>query len=207
LTQNSAKSQTRQWIEAFVIALAIAMFIRAFILHPYRIPSSSMEDTLLKGDHLMATKYNYGITLPFTTSKIIGKNILPERGDVIIFTFHENKSLDFVKRVVGLRGDTVEVRHKKLYVNGKEYITGHEKHTDSFDFTDGPSRVRDNFGPVKIDPEHVFAMGDNRDQSYDSRFWGQLPIENVKGKALIIYFSWDMGNFLQRLKRIGNIIR
>jgi signal peptidase I len=196
-----------EWIQAFVIALALALVIRAFLLHPYRIPSSSMEDTLLKGDHIMATKYNYGLTIPFTTRKIWGSDIVPARGDVIIFTFPQNRSLDYVKRVVGLPGETVEVRHKRIYINGKEYINGHEKHTDTNDITTGSGRIRDNFGPVVIRPRHVFTMGDNRDQSYDSRFWGQLPIENIKGKALVIYFSWDGTKRLPLFGRIGRIIR
>jgi signal peptidase I len=201
------KSQRREWIEAFVVALILALFIRAFILHPYRIPSSSMEDTLLKGDHIMATKYNYGMTLPFTTTKIWGRDIVPERGDIIIFTFPKNKSLDFVKRVIGLPGDTVQISHKKVYINGREYVTGHEKYTDNRDLTQGPSSIRDNTGQIKIKPGYVFAMGDNRDQSYDSRFWGQLPVEYIKGKAGIIYFSWDNLLGKPRMSRIGSLIK
>ncbi|HEY9160094.1 MAG TPA: signal peptidase I [Desulfomonilia bacterium] len=201
------KSQRREWIEAFIIALILALFIRAFILHPYRIPSSSMEDTLLKGDHIMATKYNYGMTLPFTTKKIWGRDIIPARGDIIIFTYPKNKSLDFVKRVIGLPGDTVQISHKKVYINGREYAMGHEKYTDNRDFTQGPSSIRDNTGPLKIKPGYVFAMGDNRDQSYDSRFWGQLPVEYIKGKAGIIYFSWDNILGRPRFSRIGSLIK
>ena len=206
ITQKK-KSQGREWIEAIVIALVLAFVIRAFILHPYRIPSSSMEDTLLKGDHIMATKYNYGLTLPFTTTKIWGRGIVPNRGDIVIFTFPQNKSLDFVKRVIGLPGDTIQVSHKRVYINGREYVTGHEKHTDNLDLTQGPSSIRDNSGPIKIKPGYVFAMGDNRDQSYDSRFWGQLPVEYIKGRARIIYFSWD--NFLDRPRfaRVGSLIK
>jgi signal peptidase I len=207
LLTEKKKSQRREWIEAFIIALVLALFIRAFILHPYRIPSSSMEDTLLKGDHIMATKYNYGMTLPFTTKKIWGRDIVPARGDIIIFTYPKNKSLDFVKRVIGLPGDTVQISHKKVYINGREYATGHEKYTDNRDFTQGPSSIRDNTGPVKIKPGYVFAMGDNRDQSYDSRFWGQLPVEYIKGKAGIIYFSWDNILGRPRFSRIGSLIK
>jgi signal peptidase I len=206
LTQKK-KSQGREWIEALVIALALAMVIRAFILHPYRIPSSSMEDTLLKGDHIMATKYNYGLTIPFTTTKIWGRDIIPGRGDIVIFTFPKNKSLDFVKRIIGLPGDTLQVISKRVYINGREYVTGYEKYTDSQILRLGPGSLRDNTGPIKIKPGYVFAMGDNRDQSYDSRFWGLLPVEYIKGKARIIYFSWDNLDSRPRFARIGTLIK
>jgi len=205
--QPVKKGALREWTEALIFALILALIIRAFLIQAYRIPSSSMEDTLLKGDHILATKYNYGVTVPFTTNKLFGKDIIPKRGDIIIFTFPQNPSLDFVKRVVGLPGDKVEIKNKKVFVNGKGYDEGHEKYTDPFIVDKGISVIRDNMPETIIKPGHVFVMGDNRDQSYDSRFWGQLPIDNVKGKALIIYFSWDMDNVTGRLKRIGHIIR
>jgi len=206
MISRTTKSTGREWIEILVIALALALFIRAFILHPYKIPSQSMEDTLLKGDHIMATKFSYGMTIPFTTYKIWGKDIVPKRGDVVIFTFPKEPSLDFVKRVIGLPGDTLQVKNKRVLINGKEYLDGHEKFTDAFLLTDGPNQARDNLGPLVVAAGHVFVMGDNRDKSYDSRFWGQLPIENIKGKALIIYFSWDGQNHALRLERIGTLI-
>jgi len=206
MMSRATKSTGREWIEILVIALVLALFIRAFILHPYKIPSQSMEDTLLKGDHIMATKFSYGMTVPFTTYKIWGKDIVPQRGDVVIFTFPKEPSLDFVKRVIGLPGDTLQVKNKRVLINGKEYLNGHEKFTDSFLLSDGPNQARDNLGPLVIEPGHVFVMGDNRDKSYDSRFWGQLPVENIKGKALIIYFSWDGENHAPRLERIGSLI-
>jgi len=201
------KSAAREWTEALIIALILALIIRAFLLQAYRIPSSSMEDTLLKGDHILATKYNYGMTIPFTTHKLWGKDIVPHRGDVIIFSFPNNTSVDFVKRVIGLPGDTIEVRDKKVYVNGTPFTAGHEKYTDPYIVTEGQGRMRDNMPAVVVQKGHVFAMGDNRDQSYDSRFWGQLPVENIKGKALIIYFSYERGNMLSRLARIGHVIK
>lgn len=201
------KSVAREWGEALVVAFIIAMIIRAFLLQAYRIPSSSMEDTLLKGDHLLATKYNYGMTVPYTTHKFWGADRIPERGDIIIFTFPVNHRMDFVKRVIGLPGDVIEVRDKKVYINGENFALEAEKHTDPYLVTTGPGKVRDNFGPVTVKPGHIFAMGDNRDQSYDSRFWGQVPIENIKGKALIIYFSWDSERHLPRFSRFFHIIR
>ena len=201
------KGQLREWGEALLFAIILAIIIRAFLIQAYRIPSSSMEDTLLKGDHILATKYNYGVTVPFTTYKIIGRDIIPKRGDIVIFTFPMNHEMDFVKRVVGLPGDTVAIINKKVFINGKEYKQGHEKYTDPYIVDRGISVVRDNMPETVIKPENIFVMGDNRDQSYDSRFWGQLPLENIKGKALIIYFSWDRSNFFNRLLRIGHLVK
>ncbi|MCE5276001.1 MAG: signal peptidase I [Syntrophaceae bacterium] len=206
MSGDKKKSVARDWAEALAVAFVIAMIIRAFILQAYRIPSSSMEDTLLKGDHILATKYTYGLTVPFTTKKIWGADRIPKRGDIIIFTFPENHAMDFVKRVIGLPGDTIEVREKKVYINGKPFATSFEKYTDPFILSQGPGRVRDYFGPVVVSPGHVFAMGDNRDQSYDSRFWGQVPIENIKGKALAIYFSWQAEKPWIRYWRIGHLV-
>ena len=207
MKREQRKSAARDWAEARVVAFIIAMIIRAFVLQAYRIPSSSMEDTLLKGDHILATKYNYGLTIPFTTNKFWGQSRVPERGDIVIFTFPLDKSMDFVKRVIGLPGDTVEVKDKKVYINGELYSIQAEKHTDPFILNQGQGKARDNFGPVTIDPGYCFVMGDNRDQSYDSRFWGLVPIENIKGKAFIIYFSWDGDRNWIRFDRIGNLIR
>jgi len=204
-TEN--KGQLREWGEALIFALILALIIRAFLIQAYRIPSSSMEDTLLKGDHILATKYNYGVTVPFATYKIFGRDIIPKRGDIIIFTFPQNHEMDFVKRVVGLPGDTVEIVNKKVFINKKEYVQGHEKYTDPLIVDRGISVIRDNMPETLIKSGYIFVMGDNRDQSYDSRFWGQLPIENVKGKALIIYFSWDSNHFFKRLLRIGHIVK
>jgi signal peptidase I len=205
--KSQDKGQLREWGEALFFALILALIIRAFLIQAYRIPSSSMEDTLLKGDHILATKYNYGVTMPFTTYKIFGRDIIPKRGDIIIFTFPQNHEMDFVKRVVGLPGDTITIINKKVFVNGKEYVQGHEKYTDPYIVDRGISVIRDNMPETLITAGNIFVMGDNRDQSYDSRFWGQLPLENVKGKALIIYFSWDPNDFFKRLLRIGHIVR
>jgi signal peptidase I len=206
LSKDKKKNVARDWAEALVVAFVIAMIIRAFVLQAYRIPSSSMEDTLLKGDHILATKYNYGLTIPFTTRKMWGEDKVPDRGDIVIFTFPGNHSMDFVKRVIGLPGDTVEVRDKKVYVDGELYKIPYEKYTDPFILSQGQGKVRDNFGPDVVEAGHCFVMGDNRDQSYDSRFWGQVPIQNIKGKAFIIYFSWDSEKHWVRLSRLGHIV-
>ena len=207
MTNEKKKGVVRDWAEALLVAFVIAMFVRAFILQAYRIPSSSMEDTLLKGDHILATKFNYGLTIPFTTKKIWGADRIPARGDVIIFTFPANHEMDFVKRVIGLPGDVIEIKDKKVFINGSRFKIPQEKYIDPFTLTQGPGRVRDFYGPIRVSPEHVFVMGDNRDQSYDSRFWGQVPIGNIKGKALIIYFSWTNKYPWVRYWRIGHPVK
>lgn len=201
------KSAGREWLDALIVAFILAMIIRAFLLQAYRIPSSSMEDTLLKGDHILATKYNYGMTIPFSTHKFWGADKIPERGDVVIFTFPLDHDKDFVKRVIGLPGEVVSIKNKIVYINGEAFKSGYEKYTDPYIITEGTGRIRDNLGPIKVKQRHVFVMGDNRDQSYDSRFWGQVPIEYIKGKVLILYFSWDSKRHGVRFSRIGHLVR
>ncbi len=205
--KKGKKGVLREWGEALVVAFVLAMIIKAFLLGSYWVPSSSMEDTVFKNDWLLATKFNYGSTIPFTTDKIWGKDIVPKRGDVVIFSFPLDKSVDFVKRVVGLPGEKVAVKDKKVFVNGKELILGHEKYADPNIINGGESAVRDNMQEITIPKGMVFVMGDNRDNSFDSRFWGPLSIQNIKGKALILYFSWDKDNIIKRLGRIGHVIR
>jgi signal peptidase I len=183
------------------------MIIKAFLLGSYWVPSSSMEDTVFKNDWLLATKFNYGSTIPFTTDKIWGKDIVPKRGDVVIFSFPLDKSVDFVKRVVGLPGEKIAIKDKKVFINGRELILGHEKYADPNIINNGESAVRDNMQEITVPKGMVFVMGDNRDNSFDSRFWGPLSIQNIKGKALILYFSWDKNNILKRLGRIGRLIK
>ncbi len=201
------KGILREWGEAIVVAFILAMVIKAFLLGSYWVPSSSMEDTVFKNDWLLATKFNYGSTIPFTTDKIWGKSIVPERGDVVIFSFPLDKSVDFVKRAVGLPGEKVAIKDKKVFINGQELVLGHEKYADPNIIREGESAVRDNMPEITIPPGMVFVMGDNRDNSFDSRFWGPLSIQNIKGKALILYFSWDKNNILKRLGRIGHLIK
>jgi signal peptidase I len=200
------KGALREWAEALVVAFILAMIIKAFILGSYWVPSSSMEDTVFKNDWLLATKFNYGSTIPFTTDKLWGKDIVPKRGDVIIFSFPLDKSVDFVKRVVGLPGERIAIKDKKVFINGKELVLGHEKYTEPV-IRRGEAAIRDNMPEMTIPQGMVFAMGDNRDNSFDSRFWGPLSIQNIKGKALILYFSWDKDHILKRLGRIGHVIR
>lgn len=199
------QSKLWDWIKSLFIALIIALFIRTFIVQAYKIPSGSMIPTLLIGDYLLVNKLAYGIRNPIEDDFLYFKRI-PERQEVVVFTYPLNKKLDFIKRVIGLPGDTVEIINKKVYVNGKPLKEPYVKFTDPEIY---PKEItfRDNYGPVKVPPNHIFVLGDNRDQSYDSRFWGFVPIRYIKGKALIIYFSLDSNSFKIRFNRIGKLIK
>jgi signal peptidase I len=165
-----------------------------------------MEPTLLIGDHLLVNKFAYGIKLPLIDKKVLVFNE-PEREDIIVFIFPQDKTKDFIKRVIGVPGDTIEIRKKKIYINGKLWQDSHGVYRDSEVTSLVP---RDNFGPVVVPPGHVMVMGDNRDRSYDSRFWGFVPFDQIKGKALILYWSWDKLSddiwHKIRYKRIGQLI-
>ncbi len=203
-TTVQTKSQTREWIESIVIALILALFIRTFVVQAFKIPSGSMEPTLLIGDHLLVSKFIYGTKIPFTDIKVLPLKE-PERGDVIVFIYPVDPSKDFIKRVIGLSGDKVEVINKKVYVNDKPIEDIHAHHADNLIIPKG-SESRDNFGPVTVPKDSLFVMGDNRDRSYDSRFWGFVNKSEIKGKAFIIYWSWNSDRFLPRLARIANLI-
>ncbi len=193
-----------EWIKSILIALLLALFIRTFIVQAYKIPSGSMEPTLLVGDYILVNKLAYGIRNPIKDGYIVmwGK---PHRKDIVVFAWPVNPKIDFIKRVIGLPGDTVQIVNKKVYVNGKLLKEPYVRHTDKNILPAGIS-PRDNYGPIKVPPGDVFVMGDNRDESYDSRFWGFVPIKNIKGKAMIIYFSWDSKHFRIRFNRIGKLI-
>jgi signal peptidase I len=180
----------KDWIEPIIIALILVFFIKTFFIQNFKIPSSSMEDTLLIGDHLFAVRFLYGTKIPLTKINIL-KIRNPKPGDVIVFKYPEDPSKDFIKRCVAIEGQTVEIKNKKVYVDGKlQELPKHAKFIDNailpIDFG-----VRDNFPATKVSPKNLFAMGDNRDNSNDSRFWGFVPYENIKGKALFIYWSID----------------
>ena len=203
-SRKKKKSGLRENIEAILVAIVLALFIRTFVIQAFKIPSGSMKETLLIGDHILVNKFIYGIKIPFTQTTIVPIKD-PKPGDIVVFEFPEDPEKDFIKRVIGVAGDVVEVHDKKVYVNHK--LLNHDPgiYTDPYSF---PASVqpRDNFGPVKVPPNSFFVMGDNRDQSYDSRFWGFVDLKAVKGKALIIYWSWDKTNFGVRWNRIGHIL-
>ena len=180
----------RDWIEPILIAFVLAVFIRIFLFQPFKIPSGSMEDTLLVGDQLIAVKFLYGTKLPFLPHRIL-KIRDPRPGDIVVFKFPQDPSKDFIKRCIAVGGQKVEIRDKEVFVNGvKQPFPRHGKFIDSavLPATFGP---RDNLGPVIVPPGHIFVMGDNRDNSNDSRFWGFVSYENIKGKAVVLYWSWN----------------
>ena len=183
-----------------IIALVIALGIRTFLLQPFIIPSGSMLDTLHIGDRLFVTKFSYGIHLPFMPKEIISTGE-PQRGDIIVFPYPEDPSQDYIKRVVGIPGDVLEIRDKQLYRNGEAVQEAYIKHPDST-----LMGRRDNMPPTTVPSGKVFVMGDNRDQSMDSRFWGFVNKDTIVGKAFVIYWSsTDWVNI--KWDRIGTMLR
>jgi len=201
---KNRKSVVREWSEAIIIAILIALFIRTFVVQAFKIPSGSMKPTLQIGDHLLVNKFIYGIKIPFVRKTLLPINN-PRREDIVVFIYPMDRSKDFIKRVVGIAGDTIEIRNKKIYLNGSLYNDGHGVYTDRR-FFPASIQPRDNFGPVTVPAEHIFVMGDNRDQSYDSRFWGFVDLKDVLGKAFIIYWSWNKTNNDVRWSRLGSIL-
>ena len=198
------KSQFREYAEAIAWALALAFIIRTGVVQAFKIPSGSMENTLLVGDYLLVNKFVYGLKLPFSDQRIL-KIHDPKRGDVMVFEYPVNRSQDFIKRVIGVPGDVISERDKVVYVNGVPYRNPHEIHTDDR-VLPGATSPRDNFGPIKVPVNSYFMMGDNRDNSYDSRFWGFVKNGDIKGKAFIKYWSWDHDSWKVRWDRIGHLI-
>lgn len=201
------KSQLRDWTEALIVAAILALIIRTFFVQAFKIPSGSMEDTLLIGDHLLVNKFIYGTQLPFLEESILTIRE-PARGDIIVFEFPEDrdksyfKRRDFIKRVIGLPGDTIEIRNKNVFINGERYLTPEAVYKDG-NLTPGP---RDNMRPLIVPERSYFVMGDNRDRSYDSRFWRFVDRSEIKGLAFIKYWSWDSEQFMPRFSRIGRLI-
>jgi signal peptidase I len=201
---KSKKRLLREYTEAIITALVLALVIRAFVIQAFKIPSGSMIPTLLIGDHILVNKFLYGTKIPFTDKRILVLRN-PEKGDVIVFKYPENPKKDFIKRVIATEGDVVEERNKVIYLNGKAVMEPFVQHVDSL-LRLGINDPRDNFGPLTIPKDKLFVMGDNRDQSYDSRFWGFVDLKAVVGKALIIYWSWNPDNFV-KFNRIGRLIQ
>lgn len=202
---SKPKSKLQEYIEAIILAILIAFFIRTFVIQAYKIPSGSMKPTLQIGDHILVTKFNYGVKLPLIRSTVIPVGA-PRRGDIVVFIYPEDPSKDFIKRLIGLPGDTIEVRDKKILVNGLPWKDAHGVNVDSL-IIPGSVQPRDNFGPVKVPEGSLFVMGDNRDESYDSRFWGFVPMKDVLGKALIIYWSWNREEYGVRWSRMGTLLQ
>ena len=200
------KSTLREYSESIGIAVAIALLLRAFVVEAFQIPSGSMIPTLEVGDHIFVAKFSYGLVVPFSNKKIFEFNA-PSRGDVIVFKYPQDPSIDYIKRVVGLPGEKLELRHNELFINDKpmprELVGPYRDGDDEQDrelwheqlgekqheaLQDG-SRPPQNFGPIMVPAGNVFVMGDNRDNSSDSRVWGPVTHDLIKGKALIVWWS------------------
>jgi signal peptidase I len=192
------------------VALILAVFIRTYFVQAFKIPSGSMEDTLLVGDHLLVNKFLYGTRLPVIDREVLQVRT-PERGDVIVFEFPQDagepyfKRRDFIKRVVGLPGDVVEIRNKQVYVNGQSLNFPQEVHKEQ-DVLPPEVSPRDFLRAVRVPEGKYFAMGDNRDRSFDSRFWGFVDHSKIRGKAWVKYWSWDPDKGGPRWNRIGRLI-
>ncbi|MCK9231261.1 MAG: signal peptidase I [Syntrophales bacterium] len=199
------KSKIQEYVEAIILAILIAFFIRTFVIQAFKIPSGSMKPTLLIGDHILVNNFIYGVKVPYLRSTILPFRE-PKRGDIVVFIYPEDRSKDFIKRVVGVAGDTLEIRNKKIFLNGLPYDDKHGVYVDDF-IIPGAIQPRDNFAPVTVPKESLFVMGDNRDQSYDSRFWGFVEQKDVMGKAMVIYWSWNREAFGVRWSRLGKILR
>ena len=199
-----AKGKIRENVEALVIAIILALFIRTFVVQAFKIPSGSMQNTLLIGDYILVNKFIFGVKEPFTDVTVIPIKA-PQRGDIIVFKYPEDPTKDFIKRVVALGGDTVRIENKKVYVNGELQDHPQAIHVDSRTFPKD-FQPRDNYGPAVVPEGKLFVMGDNRDESNDSRFWGFVDVSAVRGKAFMIYWSWDKSDFDVRWKRLGDII-
>lgn len=193
----------REYAEALIFAMVLAFFIRSFVIQAFKIPSGSMLPTLEIGDQLLVTKFNYGLKIPFTDKNIITYGN-PEFADIIVFEYPEDPSKDFIKRVIGIPGDVIEVRDKVLYRNDKrvaneQYIINRDAQV--------MLETRDNFGPVTVPEGEYLTLGDNRDESYDSRFWGFVKREKIVGKAWRLYWSYDAETRSIRWNRIGKELK
>jgi signal peptidase I len=209
------KSVVREYFESIVIAVILALFVRTWVVQAFKIPTGSMENNLLIGDHLLVNKFIFG-----PTPLRIGRALLPvrpiHRGDIVVFKYPEEPDRDFIKRVIGLPGETIELKNKKVHVNGQPLDEPfvHFLTPPSNDYQEVTSfDVRERFGPVTVPADQYFVMGDNRDNSQDSRYWGFLPRSYVKGKALLIYWSYESGRedyldegTLASIKRMGSVV-
>jgi len=200
---ESPKSPFREYAEALGVAVLLALVIRTFVVQAFKIPSGSMLPTLQIGDHILVNKLAYGLRVPFWGKRFFVYR-KPQRGDVIVFVYPVDPSKDFIKRTVAIEGDVVEVRNKRVFVNGRPADDARAYFADGED--GALSAPRDKFGPVTVPPGHVFVMGDNRDRSYDSRFWGFVDLSAIKGKAFVIYWSWDGNGRWVRWERLGDLI-
>lgn len=188
------KAWLREVVEALLVALVFAVFVRTWVVQAFKIPTGSMEENLLIGDHILVNKFIYGPT-SHPVERILLPIREPHRGDVVVFKYPLDPERDFIKRCVGLPGDEVAIRDKALLLNGERVDEGaYTFRRDPQVYPDSPFvpehyRLRDQFGPTEVPPDHYFCLGDNRDRSHDSRYWGSVPEDYLKGRALLVYWS------------------
>jgi signal peptidase I len=205
MTTSFRKSTLREYFESIVIAVILALFVRTWVVQAFKIPTGSMEDNLLIGDHLLVNKFVFGPTV-----SPVERVLLPvrdiRRGDILVFKYPDEPERDFIKRVIGLPGETLELRNKKVYVNGQvleePYVHFLEPASEGQEITSFD--VRERYGPVRVPDDQYFVMGDNRDNSQDSRYWGFVKREKIRGKAFLIYWSWIADQHWPRWRRLGH---
>ncbi|HNY51223.1 MAG TPA: signal peptidase I [Smithella sp.] len=202
--EEKPKSKVKEYAESIIIAILIALFIRTFIICAYKIPSRSMVPTLLVGDHILVSKFIYGVKIPLLRRTIIPVSE-PKRGEIVVFIYPNDRSKDFIKRVIGVAGDKIEIRNKKIFINDQPFQDSYGIFSDSL-ILPKSMQPRDNFGPVTVPEKSIFVMGDNRDESLDSRFWGFVNLKDVEGKAFIIYWSWNRDENNLRWQRVGKLL-
>jgi signal peptidase I len=198
------RSRFRENVEAILIAVIIALFIRTFVVQAFKIPSGSMKPTLQVGDHILVNKFIYGVKIPYLSTVVLPFKD-PQRGDIVVFKFPVDPRKDFIKRVIALPGDVVEIRDKTIFINARRVNHDFGVFSDPRTIA-GNLKPRDNLGPITVPKDALFVMGDNRDESFDSRFWGFVPIRDVSGKAFIIYWSWDSDDFSVRWRRLAGLL-
>jgi signal peptidase I len=202
---GKGRSIVREYVEAALWALILTLFLRAFVIQAFRIPSESMMETLLVGDFLFVNKFEYGPKIPFTHVRLPGLRD-PKRGDVIVFQWPQDPSKDFIKRCVARGGETIEIKDKAVAVDGRVLNEPYAVHSDP-NVKPAGFDARDNYGPFTVPKGEMFMMGDNRDNSNDSRYWGTLDMDLVKGRAMFIYWSWDGQKNWPRWSRLFHVIR
>lgn len=211
--KTAIKIILREYTESLIVAVILALILRFFVVTAYKIPTGSMVPTLKVGDFIFAYKLPYGVPVPFSGGERLGAK-LPERGDVVVFRYPGNESVNYVKRVVGLPGDRIAIKTKKLFINDLEAsyqplskdviqdLPGNEYYAAFEESFSGSAHlvIRNNadeadfFGPVVVPPGHIFVLGDNRDSSDDSRYWGTVPVKNLEGRVIMIWMSFDWLN-------------
>jgi len=199
------KSTIREYFDSLVFTAIIALFATTFVVQAFKIPTGSMESNLLIGDHLLVNKFVYGLHPKFLDKILPYRQ--PKREDVIVFKYPNEPETAYVKRLMGMPGDKIEMRGRTLYINGKPLKEDYTQYIE-------PGSIYSHYGPYQVPPEEYFAMGDNRDNSQDSRFWGSVPRDYLLGKALVIYWSFETprGEYLQtsfsdRISQFADVFR